>query len=244
MSAKIPPFWKANPRLWFCQVESQFETRRIVSEKTRYHFVVASIESEILAQVSDVITNAPAENPYTALKNSLLEHFADSEDKRITKLLREMSLGDRRPSHLLREMKDLAGAKLSDEWLKSLWIQHLPQQTQAILSASSDDLSKQAILADKICEVADPATTTVCSVAETNRFSQLEQRIAALTTKIDQLSKPFGRNNARSRSHSRVRGRSKSASRDNSSLECWYHRKFKVDAKKCTKPCSFQQTKN
>lgn len=242
MSAKLPPFWKANPRLWFCQVESQFESRRIVSEKTRYHFVVASIESEILAQVSDVITNTPSENPYTALKTSLLERFADSEEKRIKKLLRDMSLGDKRPSHLLREMKDLAGSKLSDEFLKSLWIQHLPQQTQAILSASGDELSKQAILADKICEVADPAMTTVNSVADVNRFSQLEHRIAALTTKMDQLNKQFRRNNTRSRSHSRMRSRS--ASRDSSSQECWYHRKFKAEAKKCTKPCNFQPTKN
>lgn len=242
MTAKIPPFWNANSRLWFCQVESQFETRRIVSEKTRYHYVVASIESEILAQVSDVITNPPAENPYTALKNSLLERFADSAEKRIKKLLREMSLGDKRPSYLLREMKDLAGAKLSDEWLKSLWIQHLPQQTQAILYVSNDDLSKQAILADKICEITDPATSAVNSVSDKNRFSQLEKQIAALTTKIDQLNKPFRRDNARSRSHSRVR--SKSASHDNSSLVCWYHRKFKADAKKCTKPCNFPQTKN
>ncbi|GFT31543.1 hypothetical protein NPIL_456271 [Nephila pilipes] len=47
-------------------------------------------------------------------------------------------------------MKSLAGNSISDEVIKSLWLQWLPQQTQAILSISNDPLHKIAEMADKI----------------------------------------------------------------------------------------------
>ncbi|GFY79180.1 hypothetical protein TNIN_127721 [Trichonephila inaurata madagascariensis] len=66
-----------------------------------------------------------------------------------------MELGDRRPSDLLRQMKSLAGSSISDELIKSLWLQRLPQQTQAILSISKDSLyiNNIAEMADKIIAV-------------------------------------------------------------------------------------------
>ncbi|GFY42299.1 uncharacterized protein TNIN_214911 [Trichonephila inaurata madagascariensis] len=64
-----------------------------------------------------------------------------------------MELGDRRPSDLLRQMKSLAGSSISDELIKSLWLQRLPQQTQAIFSTSKDTLNNIAEMADKIISV-------------------------------------------------------------------------------------------
>ncbi|GFY40222.1 transposon Tf2-6 polyprotein [Trichonephila inaurata madagascariensis] len=64
-----------------------------------------------------------------------------------------MELGDRHPSDLLRQMKSLAGSSISDELIKSLWLQRLPQQTQAILSISKDSLNNIAEMADKIIAV-------------------------------------------------------------------------------------------
>ncbi|GFY53803.1 uncharacterized protein K02A2.6 [Trichonephila inaurata madagascariensis] len=64
-----------------------------------------------------------------------------------------MELGDRRPSDLLRQMKSLAGSSISDELIKSLWLQRLPQQTQAILSISKDSLNNIAEMAAKIMAV-------------------------------------------------------------------------------------------
>jgi hypothetical protein len=50
-------------------------------------------------------------------------------------------------------MKGLAGSSTSEEVIKSLWLQRLPQQTQAILSISKDPLNNIAKMADKILTV-------------------------------------------------------------------------------------------
>ncbi|GFY72531.1 uncharacterized protein TNIN_19881 [Trichonephila inaurata madagascariensis] len=102
-----------------------------------------------------------------------LNRLTDTEESRLKKLLTEMELGDRRPSDLLRQMKSLAGSSISDELIKSLWLQRLPQQTQAILSTSKDILNN-AEMADKIISVY--SSSEVCSVANNNSSPKSNDR--------------------------------------------------------------------
>ncbi|XP_017471491.1 PREDICTED: uncharacterized protein LOC108381379 [Rhagoletis zephyria] len=97
VTVKIPPIWHAKPELYIAQVESQFIAAGISSDRSKYHTVVAAIESSVLAQISDIILNPPVEDLYRTLKMRLLEQFADSEQKRIKKLLQDLELGDMRP---------------------------------------------------------------------------------------------------------------------------------------------------
>ncbi|XP_050546076.1 uncharacterized protein LOC126908208 [Daktulosphaira vitifoliae] len=111
---KIPTFWRTNPELWFKQIESVFYTTRITADASKFHHVVSSMESEILAQVSDIILNPPETKMYEALKTRLIERFSESEQCRLKKLLTEVELGDRKPSHFLSEMRQLANGKVTD----------------------------------------------------------------------------------------------------------------------------------
>lgn len=243
---KLPTFYKTNPSLWFCQIESLFVASGVASERTKYHTVVASIESDILVQVSDIIMDPPIDQPYSALKARILSRFGDSEEKRIKKLLTEMQLGDKRPSFLLMEMRQLGGNNVTDDILKSLWIQQMPRQIQAILSVSSDNLSTLASMADKIYETT--SSSEMCSISNSSYQSEsLQSQISALTKKIDEMCSHNSRNfhngrqgNFRNRSRSRSKNNNTgNANNTNNRNLCFYHSKFGDRAKKCREPCSF-----
>ncbi|GBL88536.1 hypothetical protein AVEN_86269-1 [Araneus ventricosus] len=161
IAVKVPPFWRENPAIRFSQLESQFITSGIVQDSIKYHNVVASVETEILSQVSDIITSPPNDDMYKKLKERLINIFSDSEERRLKKLLQDVELGDKCPTMLLRQMQDLAGNRVGDELLRSLWLQRLPTQIQAILTTSSDDLNKLSIMADKIADVT--SGSEICS---------------------------------------------------------------------------------
>ncbi|GFT18931.1 uncharacterized protein NPIL_150611, partial [Nephila pilipes] len=142
-----------NIKLWFLQAEANFELFGITNDVTKYNNVIAAIDSEILSVISDLLFDPPHADRFVTLKNRLIQEFSDSENLQIRKLLSELQLGDDKPSHLLRKMKELAGNALNDDFFKNLWLQRLPAEIQTILSASSEKLENLAKLADKIAEV-------------------------------------------------------------------------------------------
>ena len=79
VNVKIPPFWAADPMIWFAQVEAQFSTRRITAEKTKFNFIVASLVLEYALAIRDLILNLSSTNPYRVLKEQLILSTTASE---------------------------------------------------------------------------------------------------------------------------------------------------------------------
>ncbi|KAF6205997.1 hypothetical protein GE061_017221 [Apolygus lucorum] len=129
-----PPFWKTAVPIWFHRLESGFRVKGILDDNDQYDLVVSSLDSSVLTHVSDLLAKPPLTNKYVTLKTRLIEAYVDSEDKQLHRLLKETVLGDRRPTHLLREMKELAGSKVSDDLLKSLWLQQMPANVRTVLA--------------------------------------------------------------------------------------------------------------
>ncbi|KAL7730892.1 hypothetical protein ACLKA6_014138 [Drosophila palustris] len=235
LAVKVPPFWAERPEIWFAQIESQFCIAGITADKTKFHTVVASMESSVISQITDAVLNPPAVDMYGNLKRNIIERFCESEQKKIQKLLSDIDLGDRRPTQLLNELRGLAKDRINEDFLKSLWMQRLPPHARAILQASNDDLSGMAKLADKILEVEGLAHMNVASVAAPAGSTSLPAHsLHEIVTRLDSLEK-------RIRSRSRSQSRSSTNRDQNSSpAECWYHSKFGSKATKCKPPCSYK----
>eukprot|EP00794_Sanderia_malayensis_P013035 gene13035-biopygen10394 len=247
-SLKLPPFWPNDPVVWFAQVEALFTTRRITTQSTKFSFVISSLPPEIAQEIRDLLLQPPADEPYEHLKAELIKRTSASEQKRLHQLLISEELGDRKPSQLLRRMRQLlADSRLEDKILRQLFLQRLPTNAQLILASSADTVSIEqlASLADKILEVALPgnsvsAMSTTITPTPSRDIQNLQAQISALTTQmqclVQQISHPRGRSRSSSRSSRRSSGS------PNGPRQCWYHRKFGSQARHCNPPCSFAAT--
>lgn len=162
---KIPLFRTHNPKLWFVHVEAQFISNNVKGDLSRYYAVISSSDCSTLQQVCDLLEKPPASGKYEALKTALINTYADSNERQLRKLLKEIELGDQKPSQLLRRMRSLVNDQITQEVLRTLWMQRLPSQVQLILSASQGvDINKMDKIADKIVEVS-ANSVMVASVA-------------------------------------------------------------------------------
>lgn len=250
ISIKLPPFWTAQPVLWFQQVEAHFHINNIKKDVTKYFTVIGSIEGNILAQVSDIVRQPPVKNKYEAIKDRIIERYADSEARKIKKLLSEIELADKRPTQLLNELRELSGEQVTEEFLKSLFIQRMPSEVRTVLSVCKGQLDEIAKMADKIMEVGDQnrvAEVSQNNVAGGSRIAALEEKMDRLICEISKL-KVHNRGRSSGRSfQDRNRSRSRSHSRASSTVrheKCWYHYKFGDKANRCVKPCNFTSSEN
>ncbi|XP_018358549.1 PREDICTED: uncharacterized protein LOC108758222 isoform X2 [Trachymyrmex cornetzi] len=222
-AVRLPPFWRDNPQLWFAQVEAAFSI--------------------------DIVTSPPDKEKYDAIKGRLVSVLGETTATRIRRLLATHELGDDKPSIFLQRLRNLAEGQVSDQILKSIFMERLPENIRAILAISEvTDLSKLAAQADKVMEVAKPFPGSIQAMSpktgdNTSLVNKVSVDIVELTKQIAKLTKQV-----RSRSRSKSRGRrnfdrrprSKSQARDNKEL-CYYHNKFGAQAYKCAPPCTWKK---
>ncbi|GFV81841.1 retrovirus-related Pol polyprotein from transposon 17.6 [Trichonephila clavipes] len=192
IALRLPPFWKSNVRLWIAQCDHAFTFSGISSDDTKYSALVANLDAETLSYVSDIVLSPPNSDKYHTLSQRLITQFSDSDTQKIKKLLTDLQLGDEKPSHLLRKMKELSNGQLQDDFLQSLWLQRMPPHIQTVLSASSEPLDKLAIIADKVSEVVG-ASSTICAATTVPPPSQssscsVQPTMDSLVRQIQELS--------------------------------------------------------
>ncbi|XP_059224057.1 uncharacterized protein LOC131997313 [Stomoxys calcitrans] len=163
--AKLPPFWKEEPAIWFLQVEATFRLYRITQDSTKYEYLVANLDPSVLFLVKDILMDTANNNKYATTKKRIIDSFAESAENQIKRVLSGLELGDQKPSHCLQRLKSLSAGKISDEVLKTLFIERLPEKVRSILAVcDSQEIDHLGIRADRIMETL--STSTTCFVSE------------------------------------------------------------------------------
>lgn len=241
VSVKIPPFWIERPEVWFFQVEAQFKISGITCEDTKFNYLVAQLEPKYVDSIWDIVTGT-SKGKYADAKKRLLALFQDSEANRLKKLVTGIEMGDMKPSQFLQKLRTVATKDVSENLLKTLWLEKLPDSMKNIILVSDAELSKLAEMADKIADM-NPQRS-ICAAAAPNpdlmeRIAMLEQQIATLTVQQRHRSAERQPNRHRSRSSSRRRFNPKGSL-------CFYHYKFGENCfpEKCKQPCSWKSSEN
>ncbi|XP_055844710.1 uncharacterized protein LOC129911073 [Episyrphus balteatus] len=234
VSIKPPAFCKERPELYFIQMESQFAIAKVTRDETKYHHVIGSLDAQVLMQVADIVCKPPDVDKYETVKNALITEYTDSDQKKLRKLVKEVELGDLRPTQLLKRMKELSNNKLPDDVLKSFWLERLPEQVRAVISIGSGDSMDMAKQADQMMDM-----LSFSNVSAIKNESPLEKKIDELQKQVEELR--MSRNQARvNKNDSRERKRVGSKSRPRFPF-CKYHWRFGSNAKKCVDPCQFKK---
>lgn len=252
VGVRIPPFWPERPAVWFAQLEGQFILSNITVDSTKFYMVAANLDPSIASEVDDIIVSPPATGMYEKLKTEVIKRLSVSQQRKTLQLLTHEELGDRKPSQFLRHLRNLAGPKVHEEFLREMWTSKLPANLQTIVISQAEcTLDAVADLADRVHEIVPPHHQ-VASTSTDLPGTALERRVAELTRQVEALSTqvrdarfysdgPRGRSQYRRPSRTRhQRSRSRSKTRPEGHRYCFYHYRFGARAEKCTEPCSFK----
>lgn len=235
----MPAFYALNVRLWLKQVDAHFQIHRITTDVTKFSLLHVQFRPEILTQVADVID------------------FSDSEQKRLKTLLSGIELGDRKPSVLYNEMRQISGQMLPDDVLKNVWMNKLPENVRGheVANIGKKSVSELVEIADLVMDVSASSSIAAAQHQRTSDLSPNLHEVKKLQETVDRLTEAVARltreTRARSSSRSRdthrrstpARNRNSSKSstreRNNDSEFCWYHDTYGSHAKNCREPCTF-----
>ncbi len=150
---KLPPITKTNIESWFAQIEACFKDANIPDEdeQSRFSHLVRHLDAFSVELAHEAIVHPHPRKPYTVVKGQLILQLPFIlEQKKILKQVEDLELGDRTPSGLLLEMKELAAGKLSDEMLSYIFLQKLPPNIESYLMTREEKLTllKKAEIAD------------------------------------------------------------------------------------------------
>lgn len=245
----VPPMSSNNIDAWFISMDFWFTASGIVADKQKTATILAALDPNVIAQLADVIASMPPNNRYDFIKAKIINHFADSEQRRLNRLLSELPLGDKKPSELFYEMRRVAGTTLGEAAVKGLWTKRLPEFAQPVIAASAGTPAEYTKVADAVVEAI--ASNHIGKIEATSDCAIKELRVA-----IVELGKKFERLSARSRSRAgrsplrrnrsttHTTPRATYAYNTMGGTECWYHKKYASRARKCRSPCKHKQRNN
>lgn len=250
---KIPQFFRADPALWFVQVEASLRSAQISAENTKADIVIAALDFEVVSVIKDLIIQSPRPpDIFELIKKRIIVTFAASEESNLRKLLKGQVITEGKPSLILNRLRALNDGKCDNAIIKSIFLDHLPANMRAILSASDIiDVNKLADMADKIAESSaspdsviasstgssEPSSSTLLEIR--NDIKHLSESLKALNSKMQRLE--HGCNSRKSRSQSRSdRKRTPSRERKSGKL-CFWHTKYPNNPTACKQWCEKYQ---
>ena len=162
-TAQLPPFWKDDPESWFISIDAQFHLKGIREDSTKFYYAIAKLDPEVVKEVRDIAKAAPETDSYQQLKKRLCKSFQLSQEDRADRILDSTSLGDRKPSQLMRDLIHWRADNTDESFLlRRIFMRCLPQEIRSVISCSN----KKKLI--ELAEEADKAWSALESTKTIN----------------------------------------------------------------------------
>nr|VZI02460.1 unnamed protein product [Spirometra erinaceieuropaei] len=128
--------------------------------------------------------------PYSTIKADILRLNSVSDRHWYHQLLKEESLGDQKPSELLRRMRSLPGGmQVDDKFIKEMFLERLPADVQTLLASGSQDrtVSQLAEMADRMIEVQRFQSPSVAKIPSSSVKDNLMKQVSAMADEMASL---------------------------------------------------------
>uniref|UniRef100_A0A5S6Q037 RNA-directed DNA polymerase n=1 Tax=Trichuris muris TaxID=70415 RepID=A0A5S6Q037_TRIMR len=240
----VPAFMATDVELWFARLQSFFQHRHIEDEPTMLELTLSAMPEDTVLQLRDFILSVNRETaPFTVFKRLCLQRLGESREHRIRQALTSEQLADRPPSVFLRRLQQLlppSSVETEDSILRELFLSRLPSHLQsALLPFRDKPLPELALLADQMLALQAPSPFAHVSVAQdmTHRLDRLEHLVQQLT--IGARNRSFV-NRSPSPGERQQRSPSRASRTGRQGPLCFYHRRFRERARKCSPPCDWE----
>lgn len=245
----IPPLTENAVEAYFMSLEFWFAASGVTNDLRKFNTVMAQVPPTKLLELTAILNEAPAVGKYEYIKLQLIQHFTDSQTRRLQRVLSEMPLGDKRPSQLYHDMARVAGTALGETALRDLWAARLPPYTQTAVVAERGTIAEVLQTADRVNESLGLRNNQVAGVEprapQTTELAELVQQINETFRRFTNefARERWSRSRSRDQSHTRSPSRnSRSNTPDTFNGVCWYHHTHGRHATKCRSPCSWKQS--
>ncbi|XP_070853707.1 uncharacterized protein [Drosophila suzukii] len=203
----LPKFAHSNPQLRFAQVERSFRLHQIIDDTDKFDLVTLHLEEDVVLAVEDLVIRPPNENKYVAIKNRLLQKFAESPESKLRRLLQGGGTSGLKPSEILANMRRLAPDPGSENIILTLFLAEMPASIRPTLTVWEEtDLDKLAKIADKMLEAVNhnatfaistnnstAAAPPVCATSTEDPWKKINDNLRSLSQKFDVLQKDVKR---------------------------------------------------
>ena len=242
--------WEYN--IWFAQLESYFVVNNVM-EQRQLPILFSAFPASLTPVVKDLITETTLNSTYDSIKREVLLRTSSSAEKQFQTLVNDELLVDRKPSELLRRMRELVGVPAHSAFIKQLFLLRLLPQVKAILALMADKSSVDIIAssADKVMEFTKvPITASILlpkaevfTLSAVGNISQEATHVAILDI-LERLTQEIRKLAVVKSQTPRHRYKSRSPSphhrRHSNKLGlCFYHSHFGAETQRCKMLCSF-----
>jgi len=163
---RLPDFWKGDVESWFERVDAFFTLRRIKSDEQRIAWLTQGLPADIYVQTRDIFRSLPETDSYNHVKAEILKRLGPTKDQKLQQLLAREELGDQKPSTFLRKLQCLADKEGTDDMLRTIWINRLPNEIRKLLATQTAcSLTDQAETADHIWNILGKQQHTFAATA-------------------------------------------------------------------------------